>query len=199
VIIIGVDGADYNIAKNYFDVELLEVDLDPKNTATIWTSYFSGMMPSEHKVFGWKSVIGSPAEVDFIWNHGDWTVFAAPVCMPPLCINCSTSDYHLKTDENSWINCYESHNTDHFAGVIRAIDTASHSRPREEALKWYEKVFEIVGEIKWDVLISDHGFKNFNLRKGNEDHSEHGIIKGIDVNKASEFVKKIKTMMKTME
>ena len=205
MIILGVDGADYHIAKNYMNVNHLEVDLEPKHTATIWTSYFSGLMPSEHKILNWKPVIGSPADVDFIWKHGEWTVFAAPVCMPPYCLRCTASDYHLKDQEEAWnteleefISCYDNHNTDHFAGVIRCIDVASHSRTREEALKWYERVFDLVKQIKWDLLVSDHGFVSFNRRMGEKDHSKDGIIKGLQLKRATELVEKMKRIKKTI-
>lgn len=162
-------------------------------------------MPSEHKILNWKSVIGSPADVDFIWDHGDWTVFAAPVCMPPFSLRCTTSDFHMKDDEESWdteikefIECYENHTTKHFMGVIRCIDVASHSRGRDEALIWYERVFDLVKQIKWDLLISDHGFKHFNKRGGEGDHSEDGVIKGLPLRKASEVVREMSRIKSTL-
>ncbi|RLF94618.1 hypothetical protein DRN50_05105 [Thermococci archaeon] len=205
MIIIGVDGADYYITKNYIEVNHLEVDLEPKHTATIWTSYFSGLLPEEHKIRSWKPVLGRPADVDFIWNHGDWTVFAAPVCMPPVSIKCTTSDYHMKAEESAWETelkefkeCYDNFETPHFAGVIRCIDCASHAREKEVVLPWYERVFSLIEKLDFDVLISDHGFSVFNRRQGEKDHSPNGIIRGVNVKKASEFVAWTKKAMKKL-
>lgn len=204
MIIIGLDAADYNIAKEYFDVNHLYIDLEPTHTATMWTSYFSGVMPEEHGITSWKPVVGSPADLDFLWNHGDWTVFAAPVCMPPVCINCKTSDYHLKAEEEDWETelkefeeSYKNHTTDHYAGVIRCLDIASHTREKENVLPWYERVFDIIKKMDFDLLLSDHGFKLFNKRGGEKDHSKDGLIKGLDVKKASEVVRYVKNLIES--
>lgn len=202
MIIIGLDGADYYISKEYFDVDRLYIDLEPTHTATMWTSYLSGVMPEEHGIISWRPVIGSPANLDFIWNHGNWTVFATPVCMPPVCINCKASDYHLKAEEEAWETelrefeeAYENHTTDHFVGVIRCLDVASHTREKEYVLAWYKKVFDIIKETDFDLLLSDHGFKLFNQRGGEKDHSKDGLIKGMKVKKASEVVKYMKNLI----
>lgn len=180
----------------------LHVDLEPTHTATMWTSYLSGVMPEVHRITSWRQVIGSPADLDFIWHQGDWTVFAVPVCMPPICIHCRASDYHMKDEEEAWdielgefTEAYNNHTTDHFVGVIRCLDVASHSREKEEVLSWYGKVFDIVNRLDFDLLLSDHGFSLFNKRGGEADHSKDALIKGLDVEKASEVVKYVKDLI----
>lgn len=204
MIIIGLDGADYKIATKYFDVNHLYTDLEPTHTATMWTSYFSGVMPEKHGITSWKPVVGSPPDLDFLWNYGDWTVFAAPVCMPPISINCEASDYHMKIEEKAWKTelaeferAYENCTTNHFIGVIRCLDVASHTREKEDVLPWYEKIFEIIKRKDFDILLSDHGFKLFNKRGGEKDHSKDALIKGLDVEKASEVVKHVKDLIES--
>lgn len=206
MIIIGIDGADYSIAKDYFDVKHLEVDLEPKHTATIWTSYFTGLTPEEHGIRSWEPVIGRLPKFDYIWDYGDWTVFAAPVCMPPFSRGYAPSDYHMKDEENAWntelnefMECYEKHDSNHFLGVIRCIDTASHARPKEVALEWYGKVFDLIKQIKIDLMMSDHGFWGFGRRKGDADHSPDGIVKGVNVKKASELLQYMKNLKASIE
>ena len=164
----------------------------------MWTSYLSGVMPEKHGITSWAPVIGSPANEDFIWKHGDWTVFAAPVCMPPVCINCMTSDYHLKDKEDAWNTellefeeSYNNHVTKNFVGVIRCLDVASHTREKKDVLIWYEKTFNIIRKLTFDLLLSDHGFTLFNKRGGEKDHSKDGLIKGLKVKSASEVVNHI--------
>lgn len=202
MIIVGLDGADYKIARNYYEVDHLRTDLEPTHTATMWTSYFSGILPEEHGITEWEPVVGSPADLDFLWNHGDWTVFSAPVCMPPICINCEASDYHLKAEEDAWETelkefkqAFENHATDHFAGVIRCLDVASHTRKKEDVLPWYEKVFGTIGRIDFDLLVSDHGFKLFNEKGGEKDHSKDALIRGLDVKRSSEVVRHVKDLI----
>lgn len=168
----------------------------------MWTSYFSGVAPEDHGITSWEPVIGSPAKLDFLWNHGDWTVFAAPVCMPPICLNCQASDYHLKAEEEAWETeleefkeAYKNHTTDHFASVIRCLDVASHTRQKKYVLPWYKRVFNIIKETNFDLLLSDHGFKLFNKRGGEKDHSKDGIIKGLKVEKATEVIKYVKRLI----
>lgn len=184
----------------------LDTDLEPTHTATMWTSYLSGLMPDEHGITSWKPVVGSPPDLDFLWDYGEWTVFAAPVSMPPISVNCEVSDYHLKAEEGAWTTelkefkrAYEDHRTDHFVGVIRCLDVASHSRKKDDVLKWYEKVFDIVGGVKFDLLLSDHGFRKFNRRGGEEDHSKDALIRGLDVERASEVVEYVRGLIESEE
>ncbi len=206
MIIVGVDGADYSITKDYFDVKHLEVDIEPKHTATIWTSYFTGLTPKEHGILSWKPVVYKLPDLDYIWNHGDWTVFAAPVTMPPFSRKYTTSDYHMKDEESAWetelnefIDCYDKRESDHFLGVIRCIDTASHVRQKEVVLKWYERVFELMKRTKFDLMMSDHGFWGFGRRKGDDDHSPDAIVKGADVKKATELLLYMKNLKSSIE
>lgn len=92
---------------------------------------------------------------------------------------------------------YVNHDTDHFAGVIRCLDVASHTLDEELVLPWYEKVFDIVRRANFDLLLSDHGFKLFNTRGGEKDHSKDGLIKGVKKKKASEVVNYVKGLMES--
>jgi hypothetical protein len=206
MIIIGLDGADYHIAKNILEVNHLQIDMEPTHTATMWSSYLSGVMPEIHGIKSWEQVIGKPADLDYIWYHGDWTVFAAPVCMPPISINCSTSDYHLKAEDEAWNieieefkKSYQECSTDHYLGVIRCLDVASHTREKEIVLQWYEKVFGSIEKLNFDILLSDHGFSLFNKRGGEKDHSKNGLIKGLEVKRASQVVDYIKQLKESTE
>jgi len=191
--IVGVDGADWRLARDYAPVEPLEVDFDILHTIAIWPQYFTYDTPPMIQ----PKRYDEPLPGDYFWDRDSqgWTVGNVPVTFPTTDINCSVPETLGLPDSarERWAERLElseilqTSQTGHTLVVVNGLDKLQHkTSDRDELHEAYNTTFEWVMAHDPDVILSDHGFDNVGGRSGMADHGRQGVVYGLDVEKASE-------------
>lgn len=201
--ILGIDGLDYWMAKvDMPELSLLEQDMKPILSPRIWISYFSGIKDIDLGSWGkaWKF-----KDLDYIWNHGDWTVIRAPIMNPLFSKNfIDTPLQNIRREEVVDFElfeigrAYKELKTEHLLAVVRNLDDLSHRWAMEKLIPQYKLIADWLKDFDFDIIISDHGFARFGGSSGPKDHSPYAVIKGVNVQKATEFVDYIGKLKETL-
>ena len=195
--IFGLDGMSYfEIKKNLdilpnwnklverFPLTLMWVDIEDKNrpwkydSAMLWTSIFTGKLPEEHGIWGYKEGIDGrlltreDVKAKFIWEYegAKFLVWHVPALVPPLwwrCKNLVPTD-QIVNDLNEWcVNVEKLLNSgieyDVFISVYSGSDEFQHRHwGSDNFFDFYDRVagclLKHIGPEDDALIISDHGF-----------------------------------------
>lgn len=195
--IFGIDGFDYlTIRENLEDLPkwkklvgrypltLMWTDMEDVrrpwkfDSAMLWTSIFTGKLPGEHGIWGYKEGIdGRPmrredVKAKFLWeNEGiKFMVFQVPAVIPPLSWGCEdTGTGEMVASPDEWCEHLErvlggGVDFDVFISVFSGSDDFQHHNwdNHQAILDFYEKVGDCLlrhlGDEDDALIISDHGF-----------------------------------------
>jgi predicted AlkP superfamily phosphohydrolase/phosphomutase len=194
--VFGLDGISYFVIKQNFEklgkwkelverfpLTLMWTDIEDKrrpwkfDSAMLWTSIFTGKLPEEHGIWGYKEGIDGRAmrredvKARFIWEMGGakYLVWNVPALMPPLSWGCGDLIETNKSvsDLDEWCRCVErllaGTDFDVFITVYGGSDEFQHHNWRTDVvLKFYNEVAErllrFIEEGDDVLIISDHGF-----------------------------------------
>jgi predicted AlkP superfamily phosphohydrolase/phosphomutase len=148
------------------------------DSAMLWTSIFTGKMPEEHGIWGYKEGIDGrlmtreDIKAKFVWEMGGakYLVWNIPALIPPLSWRCGDivdTDRNVE-DLDEWNVCVKrllnsDVDFDVFITVFSGSDDFQHHHwGTDEVLEFYDRVagclLENIGEEDDVLIISDHGF-----------------------------------------
>lgn len=193
MLIIGIDAADYRIARDYYPVDHLEQDTGWLHTLPSWACLFD----RNGQTYDVPRRLDRMVEADYIWGDSldEWTIANLPIRMPTFS-NGARVPRHLskpkgleeRREELAVLgDIIESSMTKHTLVVVNGLDSLCHTcSDNLEIHDAYERVFFWAGMHDPDVIVSDHGFDDFGGRSGVEDHSKHAVVYGLDVERVTQ-------------
>ncbi len=152
------------------------------DSAMLWTSMFTGKMPEEHGIWGYKMGIEGretrreDVNAKFIWETRDekFIAWGVPALIPLVSWRCSGVDQgKVPEDLNEWCDgvghlLNSGTDFDVFISVYNETDHYQHHHwdDKPSLLRLYDKIAECVlahvGDDDDVMIISDHGFTDIN-------------------------------------